>query len=63
MCFNDYKHLGMPDLSYHGAEPWLMQVGDEQKAIGILYAGAYAGEAEDVYVAYNFHYERAPWRA
>lgn len=59
MCFNDYKHLGMPDLSYHGAEPWLMQVGDEQKAIGILYAGAYAGEAEDVYVAYNFHYERA----
>jgi glycogen operon protein len=34
-----------------------MQVGDEQKAIGILYAGAYAGEAEDVYVAYNFHYE------
>ena len=18
MCFNDYKHLGMPDLSYHG---------------------------------------------
>ena len=59
MRFTDYCHVGMPDLSYHGAEPWLMHIGDEQKAIGVLYTGHYAKEEEDVYVAYNFHYERA----
>ena len=57
----DYKHIGIPDISYHGAEPWLMGIGEERKAVGILYAGDYAkktGEhkAENVYIAYNFHY-------
>lgn len=60
MQFSDYKHIGMPDLSYHGAEPWLMHIGEEQKAIGILYAGEYVDPAEsDVYLAYNFHYDKA----
>ncbi len=59
MKFNDYLHVGMPDLSYHGAEPWLMQVGDEQKAIGIMYSGQYAKEENHVYIALNFHYEKA----
>ncbi len=58
----DYKHIGIPDISYHGSEPWLMGIGEEQKAVGILYAGDYAkktGEhkAENVYIAYNFHYQ------
>ena len=58
MHLNDYHHLGAPDLSYHGAEPWLMGIGEEMKAVGILYLGAYHNqEADNVYVAYNYHYE------
>lgn len=53
---NDYLHVGTPDLSYHGREPWMMEIGYEQKAVGVLYAGAYEKE-EDVYICYNFHYD------
>ncbi|MDD6195214.1 MAG: alpha-amylase family glycosyl hydrolase [Lachnospiraceae bacterium] len=60
MHLNDYKHLGAPDLSYHGPEPWLMGIGEEMKAVGILYLGAYQGkDSDNVYVAYNYHYEDA----
>ena len=54
---NDYKHLGLPDMSFHGSEPWMMSIGEEQKALGVLYNGAYAKETEDVFVCYNFHYD------
>lgn len=54
---NDYKHLGLPDMSFHGSEPWMMTIGEEQKALGVLYNGAYANEKEDVFVCYNFHYD------
>ncbi|MCF0131304.1 MAG: hypothetical protein HUJ71_06225 [Pseudobutyrivibrio sp.] len=57
MEMTDYKHIGFPDLSFHGAEPWMMSIGEEQKALGVLYSGAYADEKEDVYVCYNFHYD------
>ena len=58
MKMSDYKHFGVPDLSYHGQEPWLMGIGEEMKAIGILYGGDYRGATEDyVYVIYNYHYE------
>ncbi|MCR4694192.1 MAG: hypothetical protein K5773_02575 [Pseudobutyrivibrio sp.] len=53
---NDSKHLGLPDMSFHGSEPWMMTIGEEQKALGVLYSGAYAKENTDVYVCYNFHY-------
>ncbi|MCR5144018.1 MAG: hypothetical protein K6B67_01760 [Lachnospiraceae bacterium] len=58
MKMTDYKHIGMPDLSYHGWEPWLMFIGEELKAIGMLYVGEYVDEKENVYVAYNFHYDQ-----
>ncbi len=54
---SDYKHLGMPDLSYHGREPWIMYIGQEKRALGILFSGEYAGENEDVMLCYNFHYD------
>lgn len=54
---NDYKHLGLPDMSFHGSEPWMMSIGEEQKALGVLYNGAYAKENEEVFVCYNFHYD------
>ena len=54
---NDYRHLGLPDMSFHGTEPWMMSIGEEQKALGVLYNGAYVKESEDVFVCYNFHYD------
>lgn len=54
---NDYKHLGLPDMSFHGSEPWMMTIGEEQKSLGVLYNGAYTHEKEDVFVCYNFHYD------
>ena len=58
MRLNDYKHQGIPDLSYHGREPWMMGLSPEQRAVGMLYCGAYAGKDQpDLYVCYNFHYE------
>lgn len=55
---NDYKHLGLPDMSFHGSEPWMMTIGEEQKALGVLYNGAYADEKEEVFVCYNYHYDQ-----
>ena len=54
---NDYRHLGLPDMSFHGTEPWMMSIGEEQKALGVLYNGAYVDEDEEVFVCYNFHYD------
>ena len=56
--FSDYLHAGLPDLSYHGREPWIMGIGNEKKALGILFAGAYGRreEMEDVMLLYNFYY-------
>jgi glycogen operon protein len=55
---NDYQGTGLPDMSYHGKEPWIMGIGEERKAIGILYNGAYGrkDKEEDVMVCINFYY-------
>lgn len=59
MQMNDYMHTGMPDVSYHGKEPWIMGIGPEKKAIGILYNGEYSpsDNKEDVMLLYNFYYD------
>lgn len=59
MHMNDYHHTGIPDLSYHGKEPWMMGIGDEKKALGVLYTGEYslADNKDDILVCYNFHYD------
>lgn len=57
MKMNDYKHVGFPDMSYHGSEPWMMSVSEGQKALGVLYCGAYSNEEDDIYVCYNFGYD------
>ena len=59
MHMNDYHHTGIPDLSYHGKEPWMMGIGDEKKALGVLYAGEYSldDNKDDILVCYNFHYD------
>lgn len=56
MAMNDFNHVGIPDMSYHGSEPWMMSIGDETRALGILFAGQYADEDEEVYLCFNHHY-------
>lgn len=54
----DYKHLGVPDLSYHGTEPWTMWLSEDQKKIGIMYYHRYARNEneEDVMLCFNFYF-------
>ena len=58
MYENDHKNRGLPDLSYHGREPWVMGIGAEKKGIGIMYFGGYGDEEhdEDVMLCFNFYY-------
>lgn len=65
MQLNDYKHVGIPDLSYHGREPWIMGIGAEKKAIGIYYSGQYSASKnkEDVMLLYNFYYDTETFAA
>ncbi len=56
--FNDYRSMGAPDLSYHGANAWIAQLDPGRKSIGMMYCGAYAKDGqskEDIYVGYNFY--------
>ena len=55
---NDHLTKGLPDLSYHGREPWVMGIGAEKKGIGIMYFGAYGTKEmdEDVMLCFNFYY-------
>lgn len=56
--FQDYKHVGLPDVSYHGREPWIMGIGAEKKALGILFSGAYGRNEneDDVMLLFNFYF-------
>lgn len=58
MQMTDYLHSGMPDLSYHAKEPWIMAIGEERKALGILLNGYYTKDRneEDVMICLNFYY-------
>ncbi len=60
MRLQDYQHHGMPDLSYHAYEPWLMSVGEELRCIGMLYGGDYVlPKEEHLYIIYNYQYDEA----
>ena len=55
---SDHLTRGLPDLSYHGREPWVMGIGAEKKGIGIMYFGGYGTKEhdEDVMLCFNFYY-------
>ncbi|MCR5451401.1 MAG: hypothetical protein K6F00_02100 [Lachnospiraceae bacterium] len=54
---SDYARYGIPDISYHGREPWIMGIGAEKKGLGILYNGSYGkNKCEDVLLCLNFYY-------
>lgn len=53
---NDYKQLGIPDLSLHSEEPWCVDTDPLSRQFGLLYNCNYAGEDCYIYVAVNLHW-------
>lgn len=54
MELTDSLACGYPDLSYHEENAWITPQYLNRRAVGILYCGKYAKEAEDVYIGFNF---------
>ena len=51
---SDYEGHGMPDLSYHSTRAWSGEVYSSMQSVGVMYAGAYGGEEQDLYIGWNF---------
>ena len=53
----DYRALGYPDLSYHGAQAWYAPCERNLRHLGMMYCGDYGKqEKEFLFVAYNLHW-------
>ncbi len=52
----DYLADGYPDLSYHSCRAWVAE-GSQTLYTGMMYDGAYAGEDDFLYIAWNFYWE------
>lgn len=58
----DYKSFGYPDLSLHGQEAWVPDLGAFSHTVGLLYNENYRNETEGpnlVYLAINMYWEKA----
>lgn len=59
----DYLNCGIPDLSFHGKNPWYPEYDGDTRYVGVMYCGRYArvdGKDDDTfYFAYNMHWEPA----
>ncbi len=53
----DYKYLGLPDISYHGTKAWYPELEHYSRHAGIMYCGRYADGEENIYLAFNMHWE------
>ncbi len=53
----DYKFKGYPDMSFHGSQAWYPELEHYNRHVGIMYYGSYAEEEQDVFIAYNLHWE------
>ena len=57
----DYRRIGYPDLSYHGAEAWIGGLSGSLRSVGVMYCEAYAQEKDSekegtfLYIGYNFY--------
>lgn len=52
---SDYKYWGCPDLSFHSKCAWYTGFEYDNRQIGMMYYGKYAGTDEYIYVAYNLN--------
>lgn len=48
----DINNCGVPDVSYHGEDAWRADFSWDSRRIGVYYHGE-----EDIYIAYNMHWE------
>lgn len=59
----DYLSCGLPDLSFHGKNPWYPEYTSDNHYIGVMYCGHYApvdGKSDNTfYFAYNMHWDPA----
>lgn len=55
----DYKGIGLPEVSYHGVSLWQPDFAPYSRCIAILYNGTYfsEGTSEDIYLIFNMHWE------
>ncbi len=53
----DYRSVGIPDASFHGVNAWKTDFENFRRQLGVMYAGAYAGD-DSFLVLYNFHWEK-----
>jgi len=58
----DISGCGLPDISWHGLEPWKPQFEDYRRELAVMYCGEYGRKAdgsrdEDIYVIYNMYWE------
>ncbi|MBQ3027842.1 MAG: alpha-amylase, partial [Lachnospiraceae bacterium] len=55
---NDWKNIGMPDVSYHGVQLWQPDFAPYSRTVSVLLSGAYGErEQEDLYLLFNMHWE------
>lgn len=53
----DYMSVGVPDMSFHGTEPWRADFSYGSRQLGVLYNGKYGENENSVYVAFNMYWE------
>lgn len=53
----DYRSVGIPDISFHGENAWRPDSENFRRQLGVMYAGAYAGD-DTFLVLYNMHWEK-----
>ena len=52
----DKTSCGLPDVSYHGENAWVVPADVASRQLGVLYSGRDM-EKEDCFIAYNMHWE------
>ncbi len=53
----DYKSTGIPDMSFHGTDPWRTDFSYGSRQLGVLYNGKYGENEKSVYAAFNMYWE------
>lgn len=60
--YMDYIYCGMPDISFHGTNPWYTEYDHYSRQLGVMLCGAYVSKDrssfdKSFYLAFNFHWE------
>lgn len=53
----DYLSTGIPDISFHGVEPWRTDFSYGSRQLAVMHNGAYGENENSIYVAMNAYWE------